>query len=87
VDFYSVSGQQFSALFLSFSLKEGVDFYLDRFFGVRVDFYSGMEQTRMVDLYLGGIFFPAKSRSPRGDINPSNPIGRNRIFDGRGPDP
>jgi len=55
-DFYSgTSPPFFFAIYLQFFLKRGVDFYLDRFCGVPgVDLYSGMEQTRRVDLYEGG---------------------------------
>jgi len=57
---------------LQISLKNVVDFYLDRFFGgPGVEFCSGMELTRMMDLYYGGglnIFLPGikiNLRQPR----------------------
>jgi len=58
---------------LEFPNKRVVDFYSDRFFfpGPGVDLYSGIEQTRRVDLYSGGFIFSqmacALNRGPGGD--------------------
>jgi len=54
-----------SAFFTLFPNKKGLDFYLDRVFGgPGVDFYSGMEQTRKMDLYEGGEFTNTVKREP-----------------------
>jgi len=56
VDFYSASSPPFFAISLSNPLKRGGwTSILTLFGGSGVDFYSGLEQTRRVDLYWGGV--------------------------------